>query len=530
MSFLSVFTAPVPSSSAGANRLTMPTRWLWLVALASLAWRGWMAAVMPLTGDEALFYWWARFLDYGYYDHPPMVAWWIAAMRAVLGDAEWAIRMPAVLLPLGVGWALWWAWSPVSRERAAWAILLYWLAPINWLNALIATDTPLILWAAWSTAALVRAEQAADRGPSPWGLYALSGVFMGLAFLSKYFAVLLGMAFVVYFALFARARWRALVLIVLCALPSVAVNVLWNLQHCWTNIMFNLFNRNEGSEGSLANVAVYAVMMAYLISPVLLWLGWRHRSAWRAGLKGQALLACAALVPLTLFGLLAFKKEIGLHWVMGFYPFLFVMWAWVLPAPALRTAARGLGVFLVLHLLVAGGAALSDLSQWQDMKQHVRVVDKNYHRFVEAARAEDMVKQVQVPGVVLASNAYSAASIFGYAAGHHVPVLGLGGKHARQDDLIVDYAALEGQTIRVMATRKLSLDDYRGFFDSVRLLTFQQDGATFYALEGVNFSYTAYREQVMAEVNRRYYAFPSWLPVWGCSFCQRYCGADRCTP
>ena len=43
----------------------MPTRWLWLVALASLAWRGWMAAVMPLTGDEALFYWWARFLDYG---------------------------------------------------------------------------------------------------------------------------------------------------------------------------------------------------------------------------------------------------------------------------------------------------------------------------------------------------------------------------------------------------------------------------------------------------------------------------------
>ena len=107
MSFLSVFTDPVSSSAAGANRLTMPTRWLWLVALASLAWRGWMAAVMPLTGDEALFYWWARFLDYGYYDHPPMVAWWIAAMRAVLGDAEWAIRMPAVLLPLGVGWALW---------------------------------------------------------------------------------------------------------------------------------------------------------------------------------------------------------------------------------------------------------------------------------------------------------------------------------------------------------------------------------------------------------------------------------------
>ena len=526
MSFLTAFPPSSTSSSTSSagvpGRLTMPTRWLWIVALASLAWRGWMAAIVPLTGDEALFYWWARFLDYGYYDHPPMVAWWIAAMRALLGDAAWAIRMPAVLLPLGVGGALWWAWTPVNRERAAWAVLLYWLAPVNWLNALIATDTPLILWAAWATAALVRAEQAADRGRSAWGLYALCGGFMGLAFLSKYFAVLLGMGFVVYFAVFARTRWRGLVLIVLCALPAVAVNVVWNLQHCWTNIMFNLFNRTEGSEGSPINVLVYALMMAYLISPVLLWLGWRHRSAWRQGLQGHALLVCAGLVPLLLFGLLAFKKEIGLHWVMSFYPFLFVMWAWVLPVPALRTAARGLGVFLALHLLVAAGAAWSDLPQWQGLK--------HYHRLVEAARADEMVKQVQVPGVVLASNGYSSASIFGYAAGQHVPVLGRGSVHARQDDLIVDYAALEGQTIRVMATRKLALDDYRGFFDSVRLLTFQQDGATFYALEGVNFSYRAYREQVMSEVNRRYYAFPSWLPVWGCSFCQQYCGADRCTP
>jgi hypothetical protein len=46
----------------------------------------------------------------------------------------------------------------------------------------------------------------------------------------------------------------------------------------------------------------------------------------------------------------------------------------------------------------------------------------------------------------------------------------------------------------------------------------------------VNFHYPAYRDGVMAEVNRRYYRFPSWLPVWGCSFCQRLCGAARCAP
>lgn len=512
----------------------MPHRALWLVALGSLLWRVWVSAALPLTGDEALFYWWARFLDYGYYDHPPMVAWWIAAVRALFGplfgEAAWVVRLPATLLPLGVGWAMWWAWSPVSRQRAAWAVLLYWLAPVNWLNALIATDSPLILWAAWSAAAMVRAEQAASngqRGRAPYRLYALSGVFMGLAFLSKYFAVLLGFAYVAYFALFARAHWRGFALMVLCALPAVAVNVVWNLNHCWTNIMFNLFNRNEDAVASWDTVAAYAGMMAYLISPVLLWVGWVHRQAFVRAARRNALLVCMTVVPLLLFGVMSAKKVIGLHWVMGFYPFVFVWAALALPDQrAMSATAKGLAVILVLHLVASVGLAVAGLHSWQ----HHRY----YHRLVEAARAEEMVRQVQAfegtPGVVLASNGYSSAAIFGYAARTHVPVLGLGSVHARQDDLTVDYSVLDGKTIRVMATREPSVEDYRPYFDRVRLLGFEQDGARFWAVEGVNFHYRAYRDTVMAEVNRRYYRFPDWLPVRACAFCQRYCGAARCTP
>jgi len=503
-----------------AQTLGVPTTWLWLVALGSMGWRLWLSAAVPLTGDEALFYWWSRSLDYGYYDHPPMVGWWIAAMRFIFGDAAWAVRLPAVLLPLGVGWAMWWGWSPIHRERAAWAVLLYWLAPVNWLNALIATDTPLIFWAAWSAAAMVRAEQQADKGEAAWRLYALSGLFMGAAFLSKYFAVLLGLAFLVYFTAFARGHWRGLLVMTLFALPAVAVNVVWNLHHCWSNIMFNLFNRNEGAHASWGTALGYVGMMAYLISPVLLWLGWRHRRALWLTARQHALLTCVALVPLCCFGLMSTEKVVGLHWVMGFYPFLFVLLTWALPVPELKSAARGLGVMLLVHLLVSAGVAMTHLDQWQAFKY--------YHRLVEAARSEQMVSQVQAPGVVLASNKYSSAAIFGYAARTHVPVLGLGSVHARQDDLVQDYSQFDGRTIRVMATRKPLLDDYRPYFESVRLLTYQQDGAAFYAVEGVNFDYARYRERVMGEVNKRYYDFPSWLPVWGCSFCQRYCGRERC--
>ena len=60
------------------------------------------------------------------------------------------------------------------------------------------------------------------------------------------------------------------------------------------------------------------------------------------------------------------------------------------------------------------------------------------------------------------------------------------------------------------------------------LLTYEQDGAHFYAIEGVGFHYEAYRQAVLLPTNQRYYAFPAWLPVGHCVFCERLCGQNVC--
>ena len=183
---------PAFDTDAAPGRLS---RWLLFTAIASLALRFWIAHALPITGDEAFFYWWGVYPDWGYSDHPPMVGWLIWLMRTLFGEASWAIRLPVVLLPLAVGATLWWALKPLSRERAAWAVLLFWLAPVNWLNSLITTDTPLIFWSLLSAGALLRAERRETLDGRAWRLYALSGVFIGCAFLSKYFSVVLGLAY-----------------------------------------------------------------------------------------------------------------------------------------------------------------------------------------------------------------------------------------------------------------------------------------------------------------------------------------------
>src|SRR3990167_3540525 len=94
-------------------------RWLVAAGALSLALRLWISATFPITGDEAFFYWWGVYPDWGYYDHPPMVGWLIAVVRAILGDTTWAIRLPVVLLPLALGGLVAWALAPLDRVRAA---------------------------------------------------------------------------------------------------------------------------------------------------------------------------------------------------------------------------------------------------------------------------------------------------------------------------------------------------------------------------------------------------------------------------
>jgi 4-amino-4-deoxy-L-arabinose transferase-like glycosyltransferase len=499
-------------------------RWLLVAGLGSLLLRSYIANTFPITGDEAFFFWWGVYPDWGYYDHPPMVGWLIAATRWALGDSLGSIRLPVVLLPLGIGAALWWALAGVDKQRAGWAVLFFWLAPLNWLNTLITTDTPLIFWSVLSVAALMRAEQ---RERPAYGLYALSGVFIGCAFLSKYFAVVLGLTYIAYFLIYRRDRLAGFALLVACALPFALINIGYNASHGWPNIMFNVYNRNEGAVFEWRKPLMYVGMMAYLITPAALWLVLRHRQAMvRMGAASSThrLLACLVLVPLLFFALLSVKKVIGLHWVLSFYPFGFALLAFALPLEKLKTAALGLAVFAGLHVAVVGALYMTSLDTWRTTAP----LSKIYPQVIRSYKTADILRQIEKPGVPLMADAYTAASIYGFERRQYMPVFGLGRFHARQDDMLVDFSVYNGKTIRVITGAAPVLDDFKPYFEQVSALTVMQNGVAFYVVEGVGFNYPAYRQGVLGDIFKRFYNIPKWLPMTGCPFCERYCGQVRC--
>lgn len=508
---------------------SLVTRWLLAAGLTSLLLRFWIATTFPITGDEAFFYWWGVYPDWGYSDHPPMVGWLIALMRATLGDSLWSIRLPVVLLPLGLGAAMWWGLKGVDRARAAWGVLFFWLAPLNWLNTLITTDTPLIFWSVLSVAALMRAERREQMDRAAYGLYALSGLFLGCAFLSKYFSVVLGLTYLVYFALYRRQRLAGFALLVLCALPGPAINIAYNMSHGWSNIMFNVYNRNEAEVFEWRKPLTYIGMMVYLITPAAVWMAFKYRKALVATARDASpvlrLLACLVVVPLLFFALLSAKKVIGLHWVLSFYPFGFALLAFALPLDKLRATAIGLAVFAGLHVLLVAGLYTTTLETWRT----VSPLSKLYPQVIRSYKTAEILKQIDSPGVVLMAESYTPASLYGFERRQYMPVFGVGRFHARQDDMLVDFSLYQGKTIRIITAGPPDPDEFKPYFESVRVLNFMQNDVPFYAVEGTGFKYEAYREGVLGTIFKRFYNIPSALPMTGCPFCERYCGQVRCS-
>jgi len=111
--------------------------------LAVLLFRCWFSYVLPLTGDEAYFVLWGEHPAGGYYDHPPMIGWWLSVLLQ-MSRAEWLLRLPSVLLPFVLAATVWQLLKTYSVERARIGAMLVILQPTNIWNVLVTTDTPVV--------------------------------------------------------------------------------------------------------------------------------------------------------------------------------------------------------------------------------------------------------------------------------------------------------------------------------------------------------------------------------------------------
>lgn len=485
------------------------------VLLATLAIKLVLAWIIPMSGDEAYFIVWARHPDFGYYDHPPMIGWLLHVLL-YFGSAEVLLRLPAILLTTLVGIGIYQLLKPHDEAKAALVAMLYLVSPLNVLNVLITNDTVLILFVFLSAATLFKALQKNGMG---W--YALSGALLGMAFLSKYFAVLLVLGYLAYWIFSGRStgKTKGFVLLFIAALPFALLNFYWNYTHCWDNILFNLYTRNEGEQFSLGKVAVFLGTQVYLMTPPVIYYLFRHRAELRQKIRRSQfqLFAWTFLLPMAAFALLSLKKTIGLHWVLAFYPFLYLLLHLFLSREELLKTLKFMLWFSAAHLAAVAVIALMPMDTWKH--------NKLYDGIVFMFRNDEIAAQVhpyEEQGFLLASDGYTSAAIISYHYGKNFFVFGEGSHYARQDDIITDFRQFSGRDMLIVKKSAPDLAQYTPYFRRVEVRQFPLRGVTFYFVLGYGFDYDKYRELVLKQIKDRYYNIPAYLPHAPCYFCEKY--------
>lgn len=490
--------------------------------LATLAIKLLLAWIIPLSGDEAYFVIWAKNLDFGYYDHPPMVGWFLHLML-YLGSAEVILRLPAILTSIVIGYGIYRLLKPLDESKAALVAMLFLVSPVNILNVLVTTDTPLLLFAFFSMAALYKALQ---QDKLIW--YVLAGVCFGLAFLSKYFAVLLGLSYLVYFIFSEKSREKTggFILLYLASLPFALVNIYWNYTHCWDNILFNLFNRNEGAQFSVGTIFAFIGVQLYLLTPPLLWYLYKFRDAfWQKVRRDQfRIFLFIFVVPMAVFALLSLKKTVGLHWVLAFYPALYLLLFQLLPGIALEKLLKFMLVFSALHLLAIALIAAMPMETWKQHRLYGGIVF-----MFEPDKIVEQVRPYEQQNFLLATDGYSPAASISYHYGKPFFVFGDGARYARQDDMLTDFRAFRGRNILILSKSAPDLGAYKPYFKRVESKIFSVREAEFHLVLGYEFNYEQYREGVLKQIKDKYYRIPAWLPHAPCYFCDKYFPGE-CSP
>ena len=95
-------SAPLSPSGEAIGEARGFPRGLTLIVILSAGVRLIVGSSVHLTEDEAYYRLWSMSPAFGYFDHPPMIAWWVWLGRHLVGDTAFGVRLLPILASAAV--------------------------------------------------------------------------------------------------------------------------------------------------------------------------------------------------------------------------------------------------------------------------------------------------------------------------------------------------------------------------------------------------------------------------------------------
>lgn len=240
------------------------------VILAVLVLRLIFGGLTHLTEDEAYYRLWSMTPALGYYDHPPMIAWWIWLGRQLVGDDPLGVRLLPILAGAATSLLVFdmTRLAGAGRRDAGAAGIWFNAAPLVLGGGFLAVpDAPASLFFSLSIWCALKARV---RAPLAW--WAGAGLAAGLACLSKYSALFIAPGMLLWLVTRAEDRkalrsagpWLALAI----AAGIFAVNLAWNAEHHWLTLT-KQFARVAPRRFAPAHLGEFLATQFLLLNPLI---------------------------------------------------------------------------------------------------------------------------------------------------------------------------------------------------------------------------------------------------------------------
>jgi 4-amino-4-deoxy-L-arabinose transferase-like glycosyltransferase len=455
--------------------VTRPVRLAQAAVAVLLVLRLWLSAMAPPVGDEAYYWMWGQKLGWSYLDHPPLHAWLLALM-SIFGWNVFSLRALTWVTLAGTLWIFWLCAKRLQPEDpGAWwwpSAAIYLATPLFFTMTWLAFHDHLLIFLSLASAhcfLLFADKWEADRKGVGW-LYA-AAVLLGLAVLTKYNAVLLGVGVAIFFIAHRpmRSAWRSphLYLAAMVAVAMQAPVIWWNAGEGFASVNFHLSERwgRPLTELHPVNLLTFLALALIFVGPFMFpAIGTMIRRplersfAQRARSLALSVLAVSSLAMLTL----SLFAEVYFYWnIVAFLLLMPLVVGWMQRRwmfAAQLTYGLVFAALSVVNFTLIPVFNLAGINDW--------TTESIYGWPAVAARIEVLEREHQV-GFVAASR-YTTAAQLGFAL-HDAGVTALADRHD-QYDFWFDPKTHLGENALVVSDPQIKTGQIEPYFETLKLI------------------------------------------------------------
>lgn len=392
------------------------------------------ASQTALLYDESYYWYFAQHPAWGYFDHPPMVAWWIAIGQWFF-DGNLGIRLLSVF-SLSITYGLVWKMCGLPAKKSyvgLFILTVSGLALMNTYGFFMLPDTPLVFFGAL----FLFTYQQFLKEEKPLYLVLLSLSMAGLMY-SKYHGILL-----ILFVILSNIKLLTNKRFLLASTVAFALylpHFYWLYEHDWVSVKYHLFERNR--HGYRPKNHLNYLIDQFGIGGLLTFFAYWAAVVQPAKDRFQKALKFIFFGFLIFFFISAFQKKTQAQWViMVTFPLVVFSIYYAIRKPTFKKI-----------LLVVGMVSLLLLSYLR----FALIVPKISPILHEVHQTEDWPKAIAkefdtLPGVFFDS--YKNASLYGFHTG--ADVFSANSLYSRENQFSLDSSEEKLQGRRVLYVHTL---------------------------------------------------------------------------